>query len=325
MSKASIVCIVALVTSSGGVGCSRAPAYGAAPVASPLAQFDAQKGSLPEGLAIRGANAYVGFAPTSQIMEVNVATGSATPYSTLPTPVSGKGFMTGLAFYGTSLYAGLVSFVPEVQAGIYRATAPGKPAVLYAKHRDMAFPNGLAFESSGRLYVADSAAGAVFRVSTSGEATKWSAGPLLAGNKDSCGPGKGVGVPFDIGANGIVLKDDAAYVTNTDKASVVRIPILADGSPGLAQTFAGPNCEDLGGADGIALDPLGNLVVADNHLDKIVRIDASGHVVTVVRSQPLDFPASVAFDGRTLYATNFAFLRASTGKAHPGLVRVDGY
>src|SRR5260370_8849977 len=130
MLRASIVCIrslgksvlpivgagIALVASSGGVGCSRAPAYGAAPVASPLAQFDAQKGSLPEGLAIRGANAYVGFAPTSQIMEVNVATGSATPYSTLPTQVSGKGFMTGLASYAARLYTGTADFVPHSPA-----------------------------------------------------------------------------------------------------------------------------------------------------------------------------------------------------------------
>src|SRR5260370_42125124 len=97
MLRASIVCIrslgksvlpivgagIALVASSGGVGCSRAPAYWAAPVASPLAQFDAQKGSLPAGLAIRGANAYVGFAPTSQIMEANVATGFFTNDSAL--------------------------------------------------------------------------------------------------------------------------------------------------------------------------------------------------------------------------------------------------
>jgi sugar lactone lactonase YvrE len=295
-----------------------------APVASPVAQFDAHKGSLPEGLALHDEKAYVGFAPTALISEVELATGRSSPYSSLPTPVAGKGFMTGLAFGGDVLYAALVSFVPEVQAGIYR-TARGKPATLFAKHPEMAFPNGLAFDEKGQVYVADSAAGAVFRLSSSGDATKWSAGPLLAGNKEYCGPGKGIGVPFDIGANGVALKDGAVYVTNSDKASIVRIPIRADGSSGEAEVFAGPNCDELGGADGLAVDPQGNLVAADNHLNKIVRIDPSGHTVTVVRSEPLDFPASIAFKGRALYATNFAFLTAGTDKARPGLLRVDGY
>jgi DNA-binding beta-propeller fold protein YncE len=295
------------------------------PTATLVAPTDPSSGGLPEGLAVRDAKAYLGFAPTSQIVELELAGGAATPYSTLPTPVAGKGFMTGLAFGGADLYAALVSFVPEVQAGIYRAAERGKPATLFAKHAEMAFPNGLAFDQAGQLYVADSAAGAVFRATPSGDVAKWAADPLLAGGKDSCGPEGGVGVPFDIGANGIVVNGGAIYVTNTDKGTVVRIPVLADGSSGAPALFAGPSCADLSGADGLAVDPDGNLVAADNHLNKIVRIDRGGKITTVVEGAPLDFPASVAFVGRTLYASNFAFLNAGTDKAKPGLVRVSGY
>src|SRR5262249_14551324 len=161
---------------------------------------------------------------------------------------------------------------------------------------EMVFPNGLAFDASGKLFVTDSAAGALFRVSPDGTVDKWVTSELLAGNKDACGPGKGVGVPFNIGANGIVRKADAFYVTNTDKATVVRVRIRADGTAGTPEVFAGPDCDALGGADGLTVDPQGNLLVADNHLNKIVRIDGAGHVAPAIEGSPLDFPASLAFE-----------------------------
>src|SRR5262249_51146978 len=119
------------------------------PTAMLVAPTDAAGGGLPEELAVRDGKAYLEFAPTSQICALDRAGGATTPFSTPPTPVAGKGFMTGLAFSGADLYAALVSFVPEVQAGIYRASERGKPATLFAKHAEMAFPNGLAFDPSG--------------------------------------------------------------------------------------------------------------------------------------------------------------------------------
>jgi NADPH:quinone reductase-like Zn-dependent oxidoreductase len=320
--------VLAALAGSGPLGCSQTPAppatFSSKPAAVQVASFDAKKSNLPEGLAVRGNKAYVGFAPTSEIIEVDVQTKEIRPFSTLPQPIAGKGFMTGLAFNGADLYAALVSFVPDVQAGIYRAE-PGARAKLFAKHAEMAFPNGLAVDAAGRMFVTDSAAGAIFRISRAGEVSKWAGGPLLSGSKDFCGPGRGVGVPFDIGANGIAIKDGAVYVTNTDKAPIVRVPVTADGAAGEPQAFAGPSCENLGGADGLALDPRGNFVAADNHLNKIVRIDTAGNIVPVVQGAPLDFPASVVFRGSTLFATNFSFLDAATDHARPGLMRVDGY
>jgi sugar lactone lactonase YvrE len=236
----------------------------------------------------------------------------------LPAPVAGKGFVAGLAVHGDDLYGALVSFVPDVQAGVYRVGAAGAPAQLYAKHAEMAFPNGIAFDDAGTMYVTDSAAGAVFRVSTSGEVVKWLADPLLAGGKDACGEGMGVGVPFDIGANGIVVDGDTVFVSNTDRAQLVRIPIQADGSAGAPSLLVAPSCADLSGADGLALAPDGDLIVAVNHLDKLVRVDREGHLTALVAGDPLDFPASLGFAGGALYISNFAFL---DGK-RPALLRI---
>jgi sugar lactone lactonase YvrE len=311
---------VLAVMATGAVACNSAPV----PVTpTQITAFDAKQGSLPEGLAVRDGKAYVGMAPTGAVFEVDLKTGTFAPFSSLPKPVPNKGFMTGLAFgKDGKLYAALVSFVPEVQAGIYRVGSSGQPATLFAKHAKMAFPNGIASDSAGSLYVTDSAAGTVFRISTNGSIEPWATSDLLRGNKDYCGPGKGVGVPFDIGANGIAEKDGAIYVTNSDKALIAKIAIQSDGKAGEPQTFAGPDCAKLGGADGLTIDPDGNLITADNHLNKIVRVDGAGVITTVIENAPLDFPASLAYEGKTLYATNFAFLTASTDKARPGVIRI---
>jgi hypothetical protein len=289
-----------------------------------MTHFDARAAQLPEGLAIRDRRAYVGFAPTGTIAAVDLDTGAQSTFAQLPKPVPGKGFMTGLAWSRRALYAALVSFAPEVPAGVYRVSAAGGAATLFARHPQMVFPNGIAPARDGTLYVTDSAAGAIFRVATDGTTAPWLQHELLRGAKDSCGPGKGVGVPFDIGANGLLLEDHDLIVTNTDKATLVRVPIEADGRAGLPVLLAGPDCERLSGADGLTADAAGNFVVAANHINALVRVDAAGHVETLFHGAPLDFPASVAMVGRTLFASNFSFLDAASATASPGVVRI-GY
>jgi hypothetical protein len=283
-----------------------------------VVRLDAAQGSMSEGLAVRGSTAYLGYAGSGQVVAVDLDSGAVTPYSSLPQPVAGKGFVTGLAVRGDELYGALVSFVPEVPAGIYRTSAAGAAATLFASHPEMAFPNGLAFADDGQLYVTDSAAGAVFRIAPDGAVSKWLADPLLAGGKDFCGEGHGVGVPFDIGANGIAIDGDTIYVTNTDRASIVRIPIAADGSAGTPSALVASSCDALSGADGLAIAPDGELIVAVNHLNKLVRVDGEGRVSTLAAGDPLDFPTSVEFAGGALYISNFAFLDAR----NPALLRI---
>ncbi len=285
-----------------------------------VASFDAAAGELPEGLAEADGAAYVTFAPTGEIRRVDLATGATTRFSKLPTPVANKGFATGLLFgRDRSLYAALVSFDPSVRAGIYRVPSGGGEAKLFAQNPKMAFPNGLAFDDSGRLLVTDSAAGTIFAVDAAGRATPWATSDLLVGDKDACG---GSGLGFPIGANGLVLGDDAFYVTNTDKGTIVRVAIDADGRAGAATIAAGPSCEALAGADGIALAESGDLIVAVNRQDKIVRIAPSGAIDVVARGGNVEFPASVWVSGDEALVTSFALANASAGKAsRPSLVR----
>lgn len=287
-----------------------------------VAHFDAAKGELPEGLVMSEQTAYVGFAPTSRVVRVNPESGAVSSFGQLPAPVPGKGFMTGLALSdGGDVYAGLASFTPEVQAGIYRVGKGGGAATLFAKDPDLSFPNALAFDADGSLFATDSGSGSVFRIDAGGVASKWSADAALAGNKDAC---NGAGPGFAIGANGMVVEPDAVYVVNLDQATLVKLPRQSDGGAGKAIVLAGPDCDALGGADGLARAPDGSFVVAVNRQNKVVRVSADGEVQTIVSGAPLDFPATVAYRGNALFATNFAFANASAGKpATPGLLRVS--
>jgi len=324
---ASLIIAAALASSAcAGAGASGASAPGNLS-AMFVSRFDVSKGQLPEGLAIRDGIPYMGLAPSGEIDKVELSNGSLSAFATLPAPVPNKGFMTGLAFGTkdpTTLYAELVSFVPDVQAGIYRVDASGGKATLFAKDPAMIFPNGMVTDDAGNWFVADSNAGAIFRVSPSGETVeKWASDELLAGDKDkSCANAKGAGLPFNIGANGIVKNGNAFYVTNTDKGLVARIPLAADGSAGPTTLFAGPDCDKLGGADGLTMRG-SDLIAADNFQNQLVSIGPKGDVSTLLSGAPLDFPASVSFDKDRLYVSNFAFLNAQSGKGNPGLISLD--
>jgi sugar lactone lactonase YvrE len=314
--------LVMLAAACSGNPSAPATSQAAGPTTTELvAKFDASAGELPEGLVFTREAAYVGFAPTSQVMRVDVGTGRATQYAQLPAPVAGKGFMTGLAESPTGdLYAGLASFVPEVQAGIYRVSKQSGEVSLFARDAALPFPNGLAFDASGALFATDSGSGSIFRFDAHGNAERWSSDQTLLGDAKAC---DGAGPGFAIGANGIVVEPDAVYVVNLDQATLLRFPRAEDGSAGSVTIVAGPDCETLGGADGLARAPDGSFVVAVNRQNKLVSVTLDGKVRTLAQGEPLDFPASIAYRGATLFATNFAFHNASAGlPAHPGLLRI---
>jgi len=286
-----------------------------------LATFDPAASQLPEGVTVKDGVAYAGFAPLGEIAKVDLGSGQATTFANIPKPTAGMGFMTGLTFGPDGmLYAALVSFDPAVQPGIYRIPATGGQGTLFAKDAKMIFPNGLVFNPAGALFVTDSAAGAIYEIAPSGTVTPWVTSPLLVGDQNACG---GSGNGFDIGANGLALHDGAYYATNTDKGSVVRFAIQADGTAGAAQPVAGPDCATFVGADGLTTDGDDNLIIALNRQNKIIRLTNGGAVDVVAEGAAVDFPASLDWNGTTLVTTNFAFANASSGKpAHPGLLGI---
>jgi hypothetical protein len=280
-----------------------------------VARFDASKGELPEGLALRGESAYVSFAPLAAIARVDER-GVVSRYADLPSTAGGtKGYTLGLAFDDSgALFVAQASFDPSVAPGIYRVM-PGGGTVTqpWAQSPAMTFPNGLAFDGSGTLYVADSG-GAIFRADRAGNVTEWKRDPILSYDPSACANAP----PFPVGANGIVVTSSEAWVTNTSTGAIVRIPIQDDGSAGTAAAIV-TDCA-LAGADGLARGEDGTLIAALNAQNAIARVRRSGSFSVIASGAPLDFPASVVTRDDAIWATNAAFLTAAAGSGQPSLV-----
>jgi sugar lactone lactonase YvrE len=204
---------------------------------------------------------------------------------------------------------------PVPPPGVYKFPPDGGAGSLFSSAPGMNFANGLDF-IGGVLYVADSG-GTVYAVNATGNASAWSADPLLAPDMTACD----AGLPAPIGANGIVHDANNMYVTNSNHGRIVKIPIAADGGAGAASSLV-DDCS-LVGADGLVLDTRdSSLLVAVNVQNKLVRVAMNGQMSVVASGAPLDFPASVIIDSvsgaRRLLFTNAALFSGDAGR--PGLL-----
>jgi sugar lactone lactonase YvrE len=293
--------------------------------ASVLAPLDAAAFELPEGLAIRGDKAIVGYAFTGQIESVDLATGERTPLASAPPPPPNTAFMTGVdADADGRILAAYVSFTPDAAPGIYRTAVGGGEAALWASHPDMILPNGLAWGEDGTLFVADSVYGGIFTVDADGTVNPWAQDALLAGMPEACGQ---TADSLSVGANGVVWTPDGLLVASSNQALLAKFPFEADGSAGPLAVLSGPDCELLGGIDGIAVDEDGTILGAVNRSNTIVRIDPAGGIEPIFQGAPLDFPASLALagtgSGRGLYVSSFALdSYLSGGAPAPAVVKL---
>lgn len=286
-----------------------------------VVSFDPSAGEFPEGVAVdkRGIS-YVSLPPTGQLRAIT-PDGSQRVIATLPV---GDGFgPLGLAVDAPGdVYAAVATFDPATH-GVYRVSQDGTINRL-AGSENIAFPNALAFDKQGNLYVTDSILGAIWRISRLGNTELWLQHPILAGD-DSLAP------PFPVGANGIAHRNNSLLVANTELATIVEIPLLADGTPGAPVVLAqSPGLEH---PDGIALDVHGNIYVAVASQNAIARVSADGTELTTIATEAdgLDFPSSLAFgtasgDRQTVFIVNFAVGPAfvfPAGSAGPALVALD--
>jgi DNA-binding beta-propeller fold protein YncE len=149
-----------------------------------------------------------------------------------------------------------------------------------------------------------------------GTPTPWVDSPLL----------RTTGVP-PFGANGLRFDKSGAnlFVANTGDDTIVRVPVLGDGSAGSPSVFT----NSINGADGVIIDEQGNLWVAANQADEIVVVDPQGKAIAKLgdfdgvsrTGSPIHmlFPASLRFHGEDLLVTNlslnthlFGFLTVDT-------------
>jgi sugar lactone lactonase YvrE len=115
---------------------------------------------------------------------------------------------------------------------------------LFATRATMTFPNDLLFDKQQRLFLSDSSSCSLFTVQPNGRVAKWLSDPFLKGDRKFCPPAN---LRLDIGANDIAFdkNDTSLFVANTDRASIIRVPIMKDGSAGKPELFVGLDCRNL--------------------------------------------------------------------------------
>ena len=132
-------------------------------------------------------------------------------------------------------------------------------------------------------------------------------------------------------SDGIAISGTDFYVTNTDKASMVKIAVKADGTAGAVTDFVATDCTNFGGPDGLSLDADGSFLVASNGINSITRVGTDGKVTLVAAktvAAPLAAPASTWITnsgkaGSTLFVTNSGISTfLSGGMAKPGLFKL---
>lgn len=309
---------------------------------SVVVAFDFEAGELPQGLAVDPqGNVYVGMPVTGEIKKVTPDGGVST-FARLPEPgVLGLAWLEPLG-----LFVALATSHPESH-GLWLLGPSGRPATPpFAPLDSRGFPDGVAVAPGPLVFVSDSALSRIWtfhpepdpagRLVPTGAV--WKEDPLLTGNPEALRGIRG----FAVGADCIALRDGYVYVANTDYGRILRIPVLPGAedlersTPG-GSPFANPQAGEvevfvenpalLDGANGIAFDSLGNLYVAVNVPNRLVRVSPDREITILAEGDPLQYPASLAFgagsEQANLYITNYPIpytMGFASGTPRPALL-----
>lgn len=186
--------------------------------------------------------------------------------------------------------------------GRYGVSGDGGPAI----DAQLAFPDGVAVDATGNVYVTDRAAHVIRKISAGGVIGTF-AGTGKSGFSGDGGPAANAqfngptGLAFDAAGN--------LYVADTDNSCIRMIS-----TDGTVVTVAGTNARtyggdggparqaDLNGPEGVAADLAGNLYIADTFNNRIRRVAPDGTITTFAGN---GFPGSSGDDGPAASATLF--------------------
>ena len=133
--------------------------------------------------------------PVSEIRKIDPA-GTQSVVARFDVP--GRGPLGLAVSPAGKLYVAMSTSDPATQ-GVYRVLPDGG-SVRLAGSDAIQFPNGIALDPRGNVYVTDSIGGSVWKISGNAPAQLWAQSPLLAGTG-------AFGLGFPLGANGIAVRD----------------------------------------------------------------------------------------------------------------------
>ncbi|HEY6343299.1 MAG TPA: protease pro-enzyme activation domain-containing protein [Bryobacteraceae bacterium] len=143
------------------------------------------------------------------------------------------------------------------------------------------YPEGVAVDASGNLYIADSGNARIRSVNSSGVITTWVGGATNDG---------GLGVFGLLNQPSGVVRDSAGntYIADTNNHRVRMVAangtiatVAGTGVSGFAGDGGAATSAQLNLPNGLALDSAGNLYIADTNNSRVRKVDGSGNITTV--------------------------------------------
>jgi sugar lactone lactonase YvrE len=162
-----------------------------------------------------------------------------------------------------------------------------------AASAQLSFPAGVAFDSAGNLFIADSFNHRVRRVSGAGVITTY-VGTGVAGYGGDAGPAAAAqlnypeGVATDLSGNLFIADAGNNRIRKVDTAGTITT-VAGTGLPGFGGDGGQALAAQLFSPWRVALDGTGNLYIADLENDRVRRVDAAGTITTVAGTGSLGF------------------------------------
>jgi hypothetical protein len=318
--KLAMKIAAAALTSAAAAGAVVSPAAAAtAPVSNShvLIHYSLAAGDRPENVtAVPGGDFYDTLSQAAKVERVTPQGGQSVvaslpkpPDGGINTPVLHFQFLSGIVrMPDGTLYLGYATGTNNL-TGIWRVRpghTPQRVIALSAK----SMPNGMALDpQTDEIYFADAPLGIIWRFSAKGgplNLVKWATSAKL-------GPGSG---PYGLGVNGLKVYDNAVWTSNSDQATLLRIPIQPDGTAGAIETkLTGPAIDDF-----IFIGHSNDIVAALDPANEVALIKPDGSYSIVLRpSDGLEGPTSAVIIHGKLYVMSAAFL-THTG---PNIVVAD--
>lgn len=272
-----------------------------------------------EGLAADGTgHLYASLFETGRIVRLDGKGGSET-IATVPDAQNGtQGITIGMEFShdGRLFVAFMWHYTPEeesdpfhpacrnsqdVYSGIYEVDVQTHTVKPFLTKRDgwpVCFPDDIAFDAQGNMYVTDLTLSGVWRITPDKHYSLWSSDPLL---QWASAPHRA----FPEGANDLVISNDgrSLYVVTDGNPAIVRVPINGDGSAGPASLVVG-NLEVL---DGVEIDEAGNIYVSEVYREEISVFSPDGNrriVIATPDTAPIANPTSLIYRNGVLCVAN---------------------
>jgi hypothetical protein len=190
--------------------------------------------------------------------------------------------------------SGAVYFTGYYGDGLRRISLDGVISTIVRSTPETPFmrPDGLDFDRSGNLYIADPTASRIWRLDTTGQLTSV-AGTGGQGSQGDGGSAVDAQVhPFHVvvGPSGEVLFDNDGRFRVIDATGVIRAfagtgqpGFAGDGGPAVDALMAGtvPSDDSYADVEGAAIAPDGTVYLADTGNQRIRKVDPDGIITTV--------------------------------------------